>query len=73
MRSNQHFIKTSWLGINRVFRVCGILFYVFKNGQKEQNDFKKLKIHKNQIIYFRKFFSYDDKKARLRGNRREKM
>ncbi|OEC77068.1 hypothetical protein BJH90_17290 [Bacillus halotolerans] len=37
---------------------------MFRNDQKEQNGFKKLKIQKNQIIYLRPFFSYDDKKAK---------
>jgi Mg2+/citrate complex secondary transporter len=39
-------------------------FLCWRNDQKEQNGFKKLKIHKNQIIYLRTFFSYDDKKAK---------
>ncbi|APH67672.1 hypothetical protein AX282_19805 [Bacillus spizizenii] len=42
-----------------------------KNDQKEQNGYKKLKIHKNQIIYLRVVFPYDGKKAR--GSKGEKM
>lgn len=45
------------------------MLFMHKNGQKEQNGFKKLKIHKNQIIYFKTIFPYDDKK----GNEEKKM
>ncbi|AEP85705.1 hypothetical protein GYO_1026 [Bacillus spizizenii TU-B-10] len=43
-----------------------------KNDQKEQNGYKKLKIHKNQIIYLRVVFPYDGKKAR-RGVREKNV
>ncbi|NUJ19046.1 hypothetical protein FKN04_21135 [Bacillus glycinifermentans] len=68
MTNNRPFIKTSWPAIKKHSANGGMLF-MHKNGQKEQNGFKKLKIHKNQIIYFKTIFPYDDKK----GNEEKKM